>query len=187
MQLQCFNEYFKGYYQYCGKGFRGDGWRKTQHELAISTLHIVAQKANHILGCIKRNVASRSREVTQPHCSCAQVSALCSCPPGKQNLWNSYLRSNPPKQSLPFGHLSSPFHLATTASAHQLWRGRRGKGKNVPVPTEYSLQIYFVSLAREALLHSPLIQIAQGLSHAVLEERIQIPFSKKWIRIYMHQ
>lgn len=52
---------------------------------------------------------------------------------------------------------------------------------------EYTLQIYFVSLAREALLHSPLIQTAQGLSHPVLEERIQILFSEKWIRIYMHQ
>lgn len=38
----------------------------------------VAQKASHILGCIKRIVASRSREVTLPLCSGALNPALGS-------------------------------------------------------------------------------------------------------------
>jgi len=40
---------------------------------------LAAQKANHILGCIKRSMASRSREVILPLCS-GETSPGVLCP-----------------------------------------------------------------------------------------------------------
>jgi len=57
-----------------------DFWVLVDEKLGI-TWHCVfaAQKANHILGCIKSSVASRSREVILPLCSALVRPHLESC------------------------------------------------------------------------------------------------------------
>jgi len=49
-------------------------------KLDMSQQHVLAaQKVNGILGCIKRSMASRSREVILPHCSALVRPHLESC------------------------------------------------------------------------------------------------------------
>ena len=55
------------------------------HECALTT-----QKANHILGCIKRSVVSRSREVILPLFSGLERPHLESC----IQLWGSHHRKD---------------------------------------------------------------------------------------------
>ena len=57
-----------------GEGLGGAGWQEAQHNPAIT-----AQKANHILGCIKGSMASRSREVILPVYSALLRPHLQSC------------------------------------------------------------------------------------------------------------
>jgi len=53
------------------EGFKGAGWWRIQHEFNTSWQYaLAAQKASHHLGCIKRSMISRLREVTQPLYSC---------------------------------------------------------------------------------------------------------------------
>jgi len=55
-----------------------------------SELHLAAQKASHILGCIKRCVASRTREGILPLCAALVRPHLESC----IQLWNPQHRKD---------------------------------------------------------------------------------------------
>lgn len=128
---------------------------------------------------------------------CAHVAVFCRCPLSREYLWTNQLKTNPTKQGLLFGHFSSPFQLPTQlpllSSVEEAWEEKermfhicRG---DLQSSYEYSLKIHFVSLPRQGLLCPPWKQTAQGLPHLFLEvtERIQIHFSERWIRIFIHQ
>ena len=59
------------------------------NRLAMSQ-HLVAKKANGILGCIKKSMASRSREVILPFCSASLRPHLKPC----VQFWAPLLKKN---------------------------------------------------------------------------------------------
>lgn len=124
-------------------------------KLNMSTLHIVAQKANHILGRIKRNVASRPGEVIHPHYSSCAV-CLSSAAVHLANRTCETTTSKATHQnkacvlvtSVP--HFSLPHNCLCFAVVKR--QKREECSCSCTYRGEYSLKIYFVSQAREARL-----------------------------------